>query len=103
MNEFFGRSLTEKFIEEYWDKIIKDTLEELKRENRKLKIKLKENQRTLEHRDSVLSIMYDLVRTTITADEDIIKMIEAVIDVECWLDISKEQKKLVKAFYNREF
>jgi hypothetical protein len=47
--------------------------------------------------------MYDLVRTTITADEDIIKMIEAVIDVECWLDISKEQKKLVKAFYNREF
>jgi hypothetical protein len=58
-------------------------LEELKRENRKLKIKLKENQRTLEHRDSVLSIMYDLVRTTITADEDIIKMIEAVIDVEC--------------------
>lgn len=103
MDEPRGISLAEKFIEEYWDKIIKDTLEELKRENRKLKIELKENERTLEHRDSVLSIMWDLVRTQMSTDADIVKMIEAVIDVECWAHLSKEKEKLVKAFYNREF
>ena len=69
---------------------------ELEKENKEL-------QGTLEHRDSILSVMWDLVRTTITTDEDIIKMIKAVVDVECWAPISKKEEKLVEKFWNREF
>jgi hypothetical protein len=63
-------------------KVKNSKLEELKRENRKLKIELKENQETLEHRDSILSIMYDLVRSENSIYEYIIEMIKAVIDEE---------------------
>ena len=51
-------------------------------ENRKLKEELKETEDTLFHRDGVLSIMYDLVRSS--RDEyDIVTMISSVIDDEC--------------------
>ena len=37
MNEIFGKSLSEIFIEEYWDEIMKSTLKSLKDENERLK------------------------------------------------------------------
>lgn len=70
---------------------------------KRLSTKCEKIQKTLEHRDSVLSVMWDLVRTTITTDKDIIEMIKAVIDVECWAPISKKDEKLVEKFWNREF
>lgn len=60
-------------------------------------------QRTLEHRDSILSIMYDLVRSENSINEYIIEMIKAVIDEEVWAELTKRQRELVKAFWNREF
>lgn len=69
---------------------------ELEKEN-------KENKETLEHRDSVLSIMYDLVRSENSINEYIIEMIKAVIDEEVWAELTKRQRELVKAFWDREF
>jgi hypothetical protein len=54
----------------------------LEKENKKLKEELKETEDTLFHRDGVLSIMYNLVRSG--RDEyDIVTMISSVIDDEC--------------------
>jgi len=62
----------------------------------------KELQNTLQHRDSVLSIMYDLVRSEVP-DWYKIEIIKAVINVECWSDNTEKDKKLVEKFWNREF
>lgn len=70
---------------------------------KRLSTKCEKIQKTLEHRDSVLSVMWDLVRTTITTDKDIIEMIKAVIDCEVWRELTDKQKKLVDKFWNREF
>lgn len=40
MDEPYGESLADKFIEMYWDKITKDTLNSYKKENKELKEKL---------------------------------------------------------------
>lgn len=68
-----------------------------------LSMEMTEMQRTLEHRDSILSIMYDLVRSENSIYEYIIEMIKAVIDEEVWAELTERQRKLVKAFWNREF
>lgn len=68
-----------------------------------LSMEMTEMQRTLEHRDSILSIMYDLVRSENSINEYIIEMIKAVIDEEVWAELTKRQRELVKAFWNREF
>lgn len=68
-----------------------------------LSMEMTDTQRTLEHRDSILSIMYDLVRSENSIYEYIIEMIKAVIDEEVWAELTKRQRKLVKAFWNREF
>lgn len=62
----------------------------------------KELQNTLQHRDSVLSIMYDLVRSEVP-DWYKIEMIKDVIDCEVWRELTDKQKKLVDKFWNREF
>ena len=77
---------------------------ELREENKKLKEELKETEDTLFHRDGVLSIMYDLVRSG--RDEyDIVTMISSVIDDECWNydELNEIQKENVKRFWNRDF
>lgn len=51
----------------------------------RLKDELEETKETLWHRDSVLSIMYDLVRSEVP-DWYKIEIIKAVINVECWSD-----------------
>ena len=68
-----------------------------------LSMEMTDMQRTLEHRDSILSIMYDLVRSENSINEYIIEMIKAVIDEEVWAELTKRQRELVKAFWNREF
>jgi hypothetical protein len=47
--------------------------------------------------------MYDLVRSENSIYEYIIEMIKAVIDEEVWVELTKRQRELVKAFWNREF
>ena len=47
------------------------------------KEKKTELERTLEHRDSILSIIYDLVRSCNVKNRIKLLMIKAVIDVEC--------------------
>lgn len=68
----------------------------------RLKDELKEVQEDLWHRDSILSIMYDLIRSDLT-DSYILEIIEAVINVEVWSDLSEKQQELVQRFWNREF
>jgi len=69
----------------------------------RLKDELEETKETLWHRDSILSIMYDLVRCSYIDYKNIIEMIQAVVDAEVWADTTKKQQKLVQKFWNREF
>ena len=69
----------------------------------RLKDELEETKDTLWHRDSILSIMYDLVRCSYIDYKNIIEMIQAVVDAEVWADTTKKQQKLVQKFWNREF
>ena len=81
---------------------LRDLLNEQYDKVNRLKDELEETKETLWHRDSVLSIMYDLIRSDLT-DSFILEMIEAVVDVEVWKDLSEKQQELVKRFWNREF
>ncbi len=68
-------------------------------ENRNLK-------RTLEHRDTVLSIMYDLVRNCNMKTRIKLLMIKSVIDVEVWKDIKEltpMEKVMFDRFWERDF
>lgn len=82
---------------------LRDLLNEQYDKVNRLKDELEETKETLWHRDSVLSIMYDLVRDEDLMYDYIIEMIKAVIDVEVWNDLSEKQQELVKRFWNREF
>jgi chromosome segregation ATPase len=74
-----------------------------KRECKKLKEELKELEETLEHRDSVLSIMYDLLRSDLS-DYEQLCMIDVVIDVEVWNDPqNKLREELLDRFWKRDF
>ena len=81
---------------------LRDLLNEQYDKVNRLKDELEETKETLQHRDSVLSIMYDLIRSDLT-DSFILEIIEAVINVEVWSDLSEKQQELVKRFWNREF
>ena len=67
------------------------------------KEKKTELERTLEHRDSILSIIYDLVRSCNVKNRIKLLMIKAVIDVECWNDLTPMQKELFDRFWKRAF
>lgn len=56
--------------------------ENLLRDYKILKEELREERETLAHRDTILSIMYDLVRNKEVTDERKIRIIRKVIDVE---------------------
>ena len=81
---------------------LRDLLNEQYDKVNRLKDELEEAKETLWHRDSVLSIMYDLVRSEVP-DWYKIEIIKAVINVECWSDNTEKDKKLVEKFWNREF
>lgn len=84
---------------EWWFKII----DELREENKKLKEEVKELKETLEHRDSVLSIMYDLLRSDL-GDYEQLCMIDVVIDVEVWNEPqNKLREELLDRFRKRDF
>ena len=69
---------------------------ELEKENKELK-------RDLEHRDTILSIMYDLVRDWyIDADSKLV-IIKAVVDIEVGADVTEFQTQLAEMFYHRGF
>lgn len=82
---------------------LRDLLNEQYDKVNRLKDELEETKETLWHRDSVLSIMYDLVRCSYIDYKNIIEMIQAVVDTEVWVDITQKQQKLVQKFWNREF
>ena len=83
---------------EYRHKILK-----LEEENKKLNSDLEEIKNTLEHRDSVLSIMYDLLRSDL-GDYEQLCMIDVVIDVEVWNEPqNKLREELLDRFWKRDF
>lgn len=82
---------------------LRDLLNEQYDKVNRLKNELEETKETLWHRDSVLSIMYDLIRDEDLMYDYIIEMIKAVIDCEVWRELTDKQKKLVEKFWNREF
>jgi len=82
---------------------LRDLLNEQYDKVNRLKDELEETKETLWHRDSILSIMYDLVRCSYIDYKNIIEMIQAVVDAEVWADTTKKQQKLVQKFWNREF
>ena len=82
---------------------LRDLLNEQYDKVNRLKDELEETKETLWHRDSVLSIMYDLVRCSYIDYKNIIEMIQAVVDTEVWADTTQKQQKLVQKFWNREF
>lgn len=87
--------------EENWK--LKSKIRELERENYELKAENKELKRDLEHRDTILSIMYDLVRCKYIGFETRLEIIKAVVDLETGATIQGWQKKLVDMFYHRDF
>ena len=63
-------------------------------------------ERTLEHRDVILSIIYDLVRNCNVKNRIKLLMIKAVIDVEVWKDIKEltpMEKEMFDRFWKRDF
>ena len=81
---------------------------ENKIEQQKIALKSMENQirklkETLEHRDSILSIMYDLLRSNL-GDYEQLSMIDVVIDVEVWNEPqNKLREELLDRFWKRDF
>lgn len=76
---------------------------ELEDENKKLKEEI-EKLRVLKHRDTILSIMYDLVRSKEVTDERKIRIIRKVIDVESWAAWTYKRKdEDVENFFKRIF
>lgn len=74
------------------------------RENKKLNKELKEVERDLEHRDTILSVMYDLVRSEEVSDKRKLLIIKKVIDVESWAERTYKRKdKDVENFFRRIF
>lgn len=68
-------------------------------------MEMTELKETLEHRDSVLSIMYDLVRCDYIKPKLKLDIIKAVIDDECWNfdDLTEKEKKLWNYFWKGWF
>ena len=78
--------------------------ERLEKENKSLELELRDTERDLEHRDTILSIMYDLVRSKEVTDERKIRIIKKVIDVESWAEWTYKRKdEDVENFFKRIF
>jgi len=80
-----------------------EEMQELREENKKLKEELEEIKNDLGHRDSILSIMYDLLRSDLS-DYEQLCMIDVVIDVEVWNEPqNKLREELLDRFWKRDF
>jgi len=95
-----------KLIQETNENQIKNDIkerDELREENKNLKDELEEIKNDLEHRDSILSIMYDLLRSDLS-DYEQLCMIDVVIDVEVWNEPqNKLREELLDRFWKRDF
>ena len=99
----------ECYTQEEWIKYLEESIRELRiekdrirKEKWEIRKKMLELERDLEHRDSVLSIMYDLLRSDLW-DYDILCMIDAVIISECWDELTTNDRELVDKFWKRDF
>ena len=94
----------EKLNEEYRKEIDNKKLSTIAEETiQDLQARIKELEETLEHRDSVLSIMYDLLRSDLS-DYEQLSMIDVVIDVEVWNEPqNKLREELLDRFWKRDF
>lgn len=78
-----------------------DKIHNLQDTNKRQQKQIEELKETLEHRDSVLSIMYDLVRCDYIKPKLKLDIIKAVIDDECWNfdDLTEKEKELWNYFW----
>lgn len=84
-------------------KDLKNKVEHQKSALKSMEKQIKELEETLEHRDSVLSIMYDLLRSDL-GDYEQLCMIDVVIDVEVWNEPqNKLREELLDRFWKRDF
>ena len=92
-----------KRYRDYEKEELAESCYDLARENKKLKDELEEIKNDLEHRDSILSIMYDLLRSDL-GDYEQLCMIDVVIDVEVWNEPqNKLREELLDRFWKRDF
>lgn len=80
----------------FWYKwVTREEIEEVEKE-------IQETQKTLDHRDTVLSIMYDLVRNNSVPDDRKIRIIKKITSVEAWDDFYEKDEDVIN-FYKRIF
>jgi DNA gyrase/topoisomerase IV subunit A len=84
-------------------RFLEECLDRKEKLNEKYRKEIEELKETLEHRDSVLSIMYDLLRSDL-GDYEQLCMIDVVIDVEVWNEPqNKLREELLDRFWKRDF
>lgn len=90
-------------FEPYWESFVDLAIK--KYADKRAKEEIKELKETLEHRDSVLSIMYDLIRCDYIRPKHKLDIIKAVIDDECWNfdDLTEKEKELWNYFWKGWF
>lgn len=112
------REIRKKWYEEHADKMKeyrknyyqnnKDKLNEYRKTRTKkyhyeqLEKEMQETQKTLDHRDTVLSIMYDLVRDNSIPDDRKIRIIMKITSVEAGDDFYEKDEDVIN-FYKRIF
>lgn len=74
-----------------------------RQEFKRLRAENKELKRDLEHRDTILSIMYDLVRDWYIDAASKLVIIKAVVDIEAGEEVTEFQTQLAEMFYHRGF
>ena len=74
-------------LKEFREKRIKQECYYLEKENYELKKELKDTEKTLGHRDTCFSIMYDLVRNEEIPDDIKLWIIKIVVDEQCGQDL----------------
>lgn len=79
-------------------------VEELVKENRKLKEEIDELEKTLEHRDSFFSIMRDVLANEEIDNSELAAILYCVIHYECWdTDMSKKEVEIAEKFWFRDY
>jgi len=79
-------------------------VEELVKENRKLKEEIKELESDLEHRDSFFSIMRDVLANEEIDNSELATILYCVIHYECWdTDMSKKEVEIAEKFWFRDY
>ena len=90
-------------LQEFREKRVKQECHYLEKENYELKKELKDIEKTLGNRDTILSIMYDLVRNEDIPDDMKIWIIKIVVNEACGQDLSLTETVVCELYYHGLF